>query len=415
MAGMKYENVNFNNILREGIHFPKTKNGNVLYTRIASFDGKDTDGDFYDKKVEKDPIYLQQSKVVYNSPTNIKRIFITGTHIYITYHTSPVDKKSSNGRISGGRHHSASIKTLNNDKNLFEIAKELLDLDQKKAAFEAERAVNPKAELTVYNVNGTGSGTTNNLIKALSAGWVASNVEEFYFDWTALLPSEVFSMLFNNIGSASNLINMFLNSQGNNKIVENDYIKNLVTKFNSGGVRDFTKRFPRLRFAAMISNLDAIYNQVEDKGDIEGYGDSHSDNVKTWFSRNKSIIEQQGGVVFCSKFDGSLQDYKTKEQQYLFDNEKLKTFFETNISKLKQVERDNRYAQTSTDTEEDIAIEVGPIESKLLQLEQELGTENFKRLLQLSITGVKVNELNEIFKVFTKPNRERYKAIIGLK
>lgn len=417
MAGIKYENVNFNSILRGGIHFPKTKNGSVLYTRIQSFNGKDDDGDFYDKKLETDPIYMEQSKIVYNSPTNIKRIFITGDKIYVRYHRTPVDKKNKAMKS----YHLSHISTFNNNKNLFEVAKDLIDADRKKAQFEAERQVNPKAELTLYNVNGN-AGNTNNLLKALSTGWVASNVEELYFDWTALLPYEVYSIIMPDMGTPANIAKYFLNPQNQPKMIKNDLVKNAIYKFNSGGVKDLSKRFPRLRIAAMISNLDSILEEVWDNQDKEMYGTDYDKNIQTWFSTHRDLITQKGGSVIYSTFSGQLTEYKTKEQQYLFDAEKLKDFFETNIEKFKSSKRSKAYGATGNGKsqeekeKEELNMEMGPVEEMMVSMEQELGkdSEQFKKFLKMTSDSYSKKQMIALLDVFTKPNRDRYKKILGL-
>jgi len=411
LTGIKYENINFNSILREGLHYPKTRNGTTLYTHMASFDNNALDGDYYDKKAESDPIYIEQSKQTYNSPTNIRSIFITGTKIYVRYYTGPVIKNKSNETYVA-----RSIEKYNNNKNLFEIAKDIMYNEQKIAAFKAEKEVNPKAELKLYSANNTGG--TNNLLKALSCGWVASNIEEFYFDWTALLPNEVFSVIFPSICRTSELISMFVNNQNGNKLIESKKLKELIIRFNNGGVKNFNLRFPRLRQVAMISNLDNLLTDATKimLGAPSSYGDNYTENKQTWFSRNQEVIRHYGGIVLYCTFEGLLEDYKTKENVYLFDNERLKGYFERNKAKLKDSRRKFMLSQNGEGTvENDLNVEIGPVESKLIQLEKELPPDVFKGILRVSTTGMTVNELTEVFKVFSKANRDKYKGIINLK
>ena len=409
----KVEKINLNQIIKKTVHLPRTSSGYTLYTHADTYNKNNADGDIFDEKAMEDEFYKKFCKTTYNSPTNIRRLFITGNKVYIQYYTSMF----KGGKQDQGTWMEKALRT-DSGKDLFEIAREIADYKQKQHEYVMEKAINSSAEPPIMYSFEVGE-QTNNLFKAISCGWVASNIEEFYCDWTALLPLEVFTKVSSNFQGSAAVAKAFLNGAPS-KVICNDDIGNLVRTFNSGGIKNIENRFPRLRAVGMISNLSSIMENPQMNKASFSDCKTFNDMMLTWFKANEELIKSNGGLVMYSSFNNheGVEKYKTKETQYLFDST-LKPWFETHIEKLKSAKRRDVYNYKpviNLDKEEDDEPirEVSAVEAKLVQLENELSKEEFNTLLKLTVDGFGVNQLKTMFSTFTKQNRIKYTSIIGL-
>lgn len=409
---IKSENVNLNKMLRKSMHLPRTTSGYTLYTNVTNYTASEDSEDFINKKALSDPDYLRLCNKTYNSPKNIRRLFITGSKVYIQYFTSMFKA----GKQDQGTWMERSL-TTDSGKNLFDMAKDIVDLAMKKNAYLTELAVNPDAVIPINYTFNSSENTKNTLFKALSNGWVTSNIEEVYWDWTAVMSPEAFTRLGGNFNTPADVARAFMSGNTQNKFIKCEELANLVVELNSAKIKDVHNRFPRLRMVAMISNLEAVMNNAAmKKGSIRDEI-NYSENKMTWMKLNEELISSIGGSVLYHPLNGSLEEYKTNEQQYLFDST-LKAWFETYIEKLKKARRKEQYGSegnTSDEVDTDTDIELTACEQKLVQLEKELKPEQFTTLLQLTVNGLGMNELKSIFNNFSKPNRNRYASKIGLK
>ena len=73
---MAKKTLSLSSLINNNIHKPKTKSGFTLYPKIEGYKGA-MEGGEATTKAEADPGYKAQVARNYNSPTNIKRIFIT--------------------------------------------------------------------------------------------------------------------------------------------------------------------------------------------------------------------------------------------------------------------------------------------------------------------------------------------------
>ena len=286
----------------------------VLYPKVDGADIKEGN-----TKAEQDSRYQKISQHTYNSPTNIRRLFITGSRVIVHYYTPFI--------IKGEKHNSYIIDTkLNSDSvglqsnyevsNLYEVIKHILSEKNEMMEYQMNKLQDPKAkEPTTYRLEG-------NVLKVLSSTYACNNIEEVYFDYTALFSEELkpyFTDILSTCGSS------LFNSTSFN-LVKMDKLLQVFAQFNTGGNISAVKaKFPRLRNIGMISNLNAILDHNSQKQHCEFI--KNAKDTRTWFDVNRQLIEaSRSTVLLCNVTPGNKPnlEFNTKEAQYKFDKEVLK-------------------------------------------------------------------------------------------
>ena len=108
--------------------------------------------------------------------------------------------------------------------------------------------------------------------------------------------------------------------------------------------------------------------------------------------------------------------FVTQEDVYLFDTEFKQSWIKLYTSSIEDYIRRKRYGQEQdASTEEDSNIAINEVEQKLLDIEQELGSEKFNEILKATaLSGFKMGDLKSLFRSFTKTNRVRWAKTINL-
>ena len=287
--------INFDKEVEKLIHYPRFE-GTPLYTRIPNCREKyaNSQEDYSSRQ----PAWIKWSQLSYGSPNNIRRVFITSegvkTHLY-----QPVVNKSVKGK-------NTSLKREGAYKD-FKMQEVLGDL------MRGSRN---------YVITKTG-------LNALATPWVASNIEEIYFDWTILLSDDIMNMgkgnLFNELTAPSNVG------------ITRSSLPFELFEFACRSEQDIRTKFPRLRVIGYIQQLDRVYNMVGYKGGEE----SVEEMGKLWCS-NK-IVKAAGMDPNCrillynvpnvSKYN---TEYRSREGIYLFDLEVLQPYFENRNKRINE-------------------------------------------------------------------------------
>ena len=399
---------NLNKIIKDATHRPQSSDGNVLYAKVPGYSGG-SEGDRIDTEAEKSPAYKAASEHSYNSPTNIRRIFITGKEVVVQYYASMVVKNTQTVK----KWHNVSFKS---GDDLFQVASDILTYPEKMNQYIMEKTVDSKAvEPEGYTITGLG-------IRVASEPWVCSNLEEMYFDWTLLMSPDIaryFPPYLSDNNGIANLLNKTSQAQEN----VNDICSRLFADYNSSGIKDIRKRFPRLKSVGMISNLYDVLNHPS-MIKIDNDFNNMEEAQQTWYSLNRNLIAQSNSIVYISDLSegiSKLNDvFVVKDNVYKFDFEKLKGEFEKYTTKIKDYKRQRMYGtsmggeETSADAMADI--DLIPAEQRFVEIEQQYGERILKNALIIATSGHEFNksELHKIFQQFSKPNRKRMASMIGL-
>lgn len=394
---------NLNQLYKASMHRPLSSDKIALYPKVENYNGK---AESEDTIANKSKYFLAQSKSNYNSPTNIRRLFITGEKVEIHYYSPMIIK---------GKPSTTYKKSVELSENLYEITNKMLNYSAEFARYSMEKSINGAAvEPDNYVIEGNGIGVVSN-------PWVCNNIEEIYFDWTLLASNEV-APFFQEYCTI-NWYTAFVNKTTSFTEIKNSKIIEFFAMFNSGGVKDLRNRYPRLKTIAMISRLNEIIPLAQEPCQ----GLTNLDGCKTtWYELNKQIIAQSGSLVLLGELNANLPklntDFIVKDSIYKFDKDRLKLVAESFKKRVEDYYRQRMYGG-STEQQEQTAIEeeqptevTNSLEKYLLELE----ASNDPTIINNAIiyatmgAGLSATELRNIFNSFTKQNKDRFTTLLGL-
>lgn len=303
--------------------------GKCVHRPIASNDAdklplyKRNDGMFDENgngKTTRTPAWLSASERTYNSPNNVRRIFITYKGVYVTYW------RQFNGLKELTKYY--PYERVNDTFKPLELATHALDG-------------------SVYK---SGLG-------AIRGRWTCSNIEEIYFDWTLLLSADLIKL---NLGS----LYQTMTSKGTTNI-QSGAVLNLLFEYaclNKG--EQMSRVFPRLRVIGYISMLDRVLDMYRPKAGEE----SGKDLMTPWYCNpivSKAAQDPNVYVAIYKVPNVSAANFKFVTRSfYCFDVEVLEPHFEKLKSKLSAEQAARRKGMEATNKDSDLKKLLDDIESK---------------------------------------------------
>lgn len=398
--------VDISRIVKKAMHRPLSKDGYTLYPRVDNF--KNNEDSVGEEAAYKSQTFLTQSKSNYNSPTNIRKVFITGAGVAVQYYTSMI---TGNKQSVGNWKYTA----YDENENLFKIVGSILNYDREWSRYLMEKNINAKAEEPDRYV------ITKHILNAVSGSWVCNNIEELYYDWTVFISPDTasyFPSYYNN-----NLFASCLSGTTEYKEIIDNQMINVFKQFNMGGAKDFRHRFPRLKMVGMISNLDAILKHPKMIKVDSRFSDLEAE-TKTWYEINKPLIQASKSLVLLSNISQDLKKLNTefivRDNFYKFDFKVLKAVVSRHKVKVEDYVRQKRYGTTESAENEvkntEKELDISSMETQLVDIEKQYGDKVLKNAILYAVLGSNLNtkELKEIFKQFTKPNRKRMASMAGI-
>lgn len=224
---MSITNVNLDKQFGSGINWPRV-DGIPLYVR--------TDNEEVLKGRAITPKWMEKSTRMYNSPTNIRRIMVSYGRVQTEFHTAYANGAKNNKRI-------ATVE-LNSADKILSGALQIADTALGRPIIGDE----------TIKLSGTG-------LKAINQNWVASNLEEIYFDWSVLTSPQ-----FLQVEQFRNLLMASLNAMGKNvtQVKQLDHqvafeiLRRAINNQRLMTESEILEQFPRLHTVAFFSNLNAI-------------------------------------------------------------------------------------------------------------------------------------------------------------
>jgi hypothetical protein len=414
---MAVKKVTLNSCISTNLHKPKTSNGYTLYPKVDGYKGTSEGGEDSSKAMT-DETYIKQSKANYNSPRNIKRIFITCKTVTVEYHTGPIISGKSSTRWAR-----TAVKDPASGMSLYEIAMKIVKYDEDMHKYNMERAINKDAKIpNQYMVEGRFNFATY--------PYACSNVEEIYFDWSVLLSQEINKECTELTKGATpaQIINTFVN-YNTHTIISNPLMINLFKSQSLGAHEDLRKRFPRLREITFISSLDQILESPNIKGymhPVPGVDEQSGNPYQTWYEVNKETIENCNTCVVRGDLTKSVRnpssDFTVDSSIYKFDYEVLSAYAASYKDKATQIRIDSYNKKDDKDAIDESTISMGELEKRLLELEQEETTKegHSKGEMQQALIfaynscGLSKQEITKILRHFTKPNRSRIAKMLNI-
>lgn len=391
---------NINSIVTQALHGPRSKDGFVLYPKVDGYNGEMEGG----TKAEQSKIYSAQAQLNFNSPTNIRKVFITGRKCAVQYYGVP--------RMGNGSGLHFTIRGYKGE-DLIDTANKICNYRSDFNKYQMSRSIDKGAvEPDRYNLTGNGIGV-------ITTPYVCNNIEEIYVDWTIFCGEESLPYLGDYVSEQA--FRAYIT--GNTKFSQtvNNVMRDYFMAFNSGGVKDLRKRFPRLRIIAMISKLDDILDAGINKVD-ERFSDVEKAN-HTWYEANKELIMQSNSIVLMSVLDDIKkynENFIIKDNQYRYDDEVLKGLVSAFLTKIKDAKRKQMYGEESAESKEadtnepEVVVDMCEEETYLNDILQKYGDGMTKKVLLAATNGMRVDELKKLFLQFSKKNRSKFADMIHL-
>lgn len=398
--------VSFNSKILTAMHRPVTKEGYVLYPKIKGYTGNEE----MNTKAEADESYKKASEVTFNSPTNIRRLFITGNRVMVHYYARMV--------VSGKVYNSLVSTHTYEGESIFDIARNIFSYAEDEAKYVAERTINKNAvKPTQYEVTG-------NVIGVAANNYACNNLEEIYFDWTALLSQDV-APYFQDIAGDRNKMLACANKQTQLSESVNDNCARMFADFCSGGVKDIRKRFPRLRVIGLISNLDDVITNagMQNHTSLLSEKTKRKETYYTWFQVNQQLIKQTNSVCILSILrDLKIpnREFRIKNETYKFDAEVLKGRISEYLETLTELSRTTSepikvsIEKTDEPVEDIGSSEMGEAEQVIMDLLNTAGEPTVKKLFIIVTNNKPKSVIDELVNSFTSTNKQRLKKLMGI-
>lgn len=395
--------ISLSSVVNNNIHKPKTQSGYILYPKVLGYKGSSEGGEAA-TKAEQDESYKRQATKNYNSPTNIKRLFITAKRVTVEYHTGPIINGTSSNRWT-----QSETKDSKDGMTLYEIAEKIVRYDEDTHKYMMEKAINSKAVApTQYVIQGT--------FNLAAYPYTCSNVEEIYFDWSILLSSDV-APYFNELlkgARPADIASKFVNFNGN-FVCENQMPINLFMAQSAGGSKDLRKKYPRLREITFISNLEDITNNPNVLGFMRTVEENkQGEPYKTWFELNEELIRNSNTCTIrgnmTSQVSNPNKEFIVKSNMYAFDFDKLDTYVKSYADKIKTLIRQQRYGSEIENEEDELNdIEMTDIEKRLLEIKDKYSEEVMLGVWVYAFNGAMLSkqDMEKILRRITKENRSK--------
>lgn len=226
---MAVNTVNLNSVYKRYIHVPTLKS-DPLSPLYALSDMNDTEAL---KLLNASDEWKMACRNNYNSPTNVRRIFISKNNVLIEFHKPMIVKGKPDEQ---GKFRKFTVK-----ENLDDAYRGVIKQAQSGITYNDK-------DSTIYKIEGTP-------LRGLTTPWVLSNIEEIYVDPFVLLSQSVYSELNLSILNVISLIKDGKLSQLNNNPNIGANIVKALTGLNLESVK---KQLPRLRFIGIIPELGGL-------------------------------------------------------------------------------------------------------------------------------------------------------------
>lgn len=301
---------NLNTLVSQMIAKPTTKSGEVLYARV---DGMMETGNASNNPKPASQAYQLGIKTKYNSPDNLRRLFITHKGVYTQYHHTIVGAKNTKLLRE------YPFKTTDIPDIAFrqQVASQGVS---KNLTSEGLRELARRKNVKEFSfMQGFG-------LRALFKPWVYNNVEEIYFDWLVLTGCS---------SQGGPDISQF------GDITDCNQMPNIITKLLCGAcnvrtLEEVLAKYPRLHTVGFIFDLENLFQtnkhlMVNEPTDV-------TTRQQSWIQRavpqwdvsqkpNKALVSPQATILQLQMPSTWFPKYTLKEGIYLYDAEVLSKHF----------------------------------------------------------------------------------------
>lgn len=395
---MGVKKYNLDLIVSRAIHRPIIKGKDLppLYSRSST----DTANEGENKSslsAMKDVDWFNASNIKYNSPTNIRRLFIGDTSATIQYYLPPAGDNTC-------------WKTYNLGEDLFELSRRAHPNFRQQLIQSASMAGQPIPDDILLNHTGFG---------ALSSDWKVSNIEELYITPAILVSLD----LLGKLGPIANQILGLYFSRQSGGYLESDIPKQILSSVINA---DIQSKYPRLRTIALVSKLDSLIEKTDKRKLGNSLPGSASEINLSWYQFMRGEFSNNSpNILVLSKIPhSSLSDilsFSIRPGIYRYDAEYLVPFVERYKHQVNELARSNTaQAQTQTQPQHQqtqASTPTGQTRSEYEEyLDNELKTHGaaiVSMALRLVFCRSNQQEIQSVFNEMTASGREKYLKLLG--
>jgi len=401
------QKITLSNCFANAMHQPRTNSGYALYTRVANSDQND-EYEEYVRKAEQDSEYISKSQKTYNSPENIRRIFLTGKGVTIHYYVDPIVNGDSCSKCAK----QVSLNLDGEASNLLQVAEKIANYETSYSQYLMSKAIDKNAkEPTQYSIEGS--------FNFAAHPYTLNNIEEIYFDWTILLSTDILPLVASMFGvqSTTQFANFMLNSSGSS-YKECPQLIELFVQSSMGGAKNIEKRFPRLKTIAMISNLASVDESLSNNRQLS----ANDLSLTTWLDSYKEQLMNAGSclILEAKVHKEFTTEFIIKTSTYKFDAEVLEPRINKFKAEIEDIIRQRRYGNTEEKTEDfadedNIVGEASELEQLLVSLNEKakgLDINTLKFVYNYGTAGKA--DWKDILRGFSKSNRTKYASALGI-
>ena len=356
--------INLSQMIFTAMHQPCTSKNYILYPRVEI-------GIDIDNALEEDDIdYIKLSKTNYNSPNNIRRLFIANTGVEVHYYVTPKNNMGIGNWLFREYDLDASLETLCNDSDTKFVG-------------------------GVFDV--------------LNMDYSCRNIEEIYVDWILLLSNGADE----HFGTFADMQDLVMNTSKyalDTDAGKNNLLTFLLSYFDNNLSR-LQEKFPRLKQIIFVSNLSTLLKESNINRDT-------SLNIKqaqTWYDNNKVLLEESKSLIIPVSISSDRKPngkFIIEDNLYKLDKYDLKRITDSFRKKLETERLKEKYGKLGSENLEVSAL--SDIESMFVDIEKRMGTDTLKIAMRASTSGLTRVDLLSLFTEFSPENRGRMAKLLGL-
>lgn len=389
---------NLDSIISKYIHRPLIilKGGETLpplYARISGAEGEtriDADG-------IKRPEWIHAAESTFNSPTNVRRLFIGDKKVFIQYYQPPI--------MSGKPGKYWAEYSLTEKDRLDTIMKSVMEYNTKLNEAISMNAKPPE----VVKVTKTGLG-------ALSNNWKMSNLEEVYITPSILVSEDI----LNKIPKSDEVLKVLMASPVG-KALSSNVPQLIFEQANGGAIKNIRTRFPRLRTVGFLTNIEQALEIPGSRNFRDGAPQSLKEETIHWWE----IAARNNSISVCSMCvsqipfednNADIQTFITRPGIYKYDAQVLDAYakkYKERILDIARANRDKSLGKATQNKEEPVATEKSEYEKYLDSMIEKHGTAVVKSALILVNSGPHRSEVKEELQKMTKEGKAKYQALLG--
>lgn len=359
-------------VFRDYIHNPRV-NGMLYY--VPKNNDKTTKED---RDLLNNNDYKKNMHKYMNSPTNVRRIWITCDRIVVEYFAAPIVNGAANNLIIS-RHVDGFKK----------IAREFVEYKQ---LGTAAAAMSRREKIDI----------TGTISQAITYPYVCNNLEEIYFDWSALISNDIIPIVGGMNGNWLNMVNTYMNKQSiTGKLSGNEALAVFL------GNNTNKSEYPRLKTIGFISNLADI--NIAYNADTFSLKNPKINSDTPWIL-NPEVQERlnQSGMDYWVTFNASaikdnsnLDSFKIKTSQYVFDEQYLLPKIKSYVDKVKELKLKGGYTATAEadaakqkDALDNMFAAEGTLDEIILRIRREKNDDFLKGVINLAVHSISQEDVN---------------------